>query len=48
MKHGPRGIKAAMDRLGFFGGDPQSPLKRPSAQGLVEIQQALAAVKEVA
>ena len=45
MKHGPGVIKAAMDSLGFFGGDPQSPLKRPSAQGLEEIKQALAAVK---
>ena len=46
MKHGPGGIKAAMDNLGFFGGDPLSPLKRPSPQGQEEIKQALAAVKE--
>jgi len=46
MKHGPGGIKAAMDSLGFFGGDPLSPLKRPSPQGQEEIKQALAAVKE--
>jgi dihydrodipicolinate synthase/N-acetylneuraminate lyase len=45
MKYGPGGIKAAMDSLGFFGGNPQSPLKPPSAQGMEEIRQALAAVK---
>jgi 4-hydroxy-2-oxoglutarate aldolase len=46
MKHGPGGIKAAMDSLGFFGGDPQSPLKPPSREGLEEIKQALAVVEE--
>ena len=46
MKHGPGGIKAAMDSLGFFGGDPQSPLKRPSPQGQEDIRKALTAVKE--
>lgn len=46
MKHGPGGIKAAMDALGYFGGSPLSPLKRPSDDGCREIRAALAAVEK--
>jgi len=46
MKYGPGGIKAAMDSLGSFGGDPLGPLKRPSPQGQEDIRKALTAVKE--
>ena len=46
MKHGPGGIKAAMDMLGYFGGDPMSPLKRPSQGGLDEIRRAVREVSK--
>jgi 4-hydroxy-2-oxoglutarate aldolase len=45
MKHGPGGIKAAMDMLGYFGGSPLSPLKRPSEDGCKEIRKVLATVE---
>lgn len=46
MKYGPGGIKAAMDILGYYGGSPLRPLKRPSAEGCEEIRKALAKVEE--
>lgn len=46
MKYGPGGIKAAMDMLGYFGGDPLSPLRRPPKAGLEEIKKILEEVKK--
>jgi len=41
MKYGAGGIKAAMDMLGYYGGQPLMPLKAPSQEGLDEIRAAL-------
>jgi len=41
MKSGPGGIKAAMDMLGFFGGEPMRPLKPPAPAACEDIQTAL-------
>jgi dihydrodipicolinate synthase/N-acetylneuraminate lyase len=41
MKFGPGGIKAAMDMLGFFGGEPMRPLKPPLPAACKDIQATL-------
>ena len=41
MKCGPGGIKAAMDMLGYFGGEPMRPLKPPVPEACKDIQAAL-------
>ena len=41
MKFGPGGIKAAMDMLGYFGGEPMRPLKPPVPAACKDIQAAL-------
>ncbi len=46
MKHGPGGIKAAMDMLGYFGRSPLSPLKSPSTEGLEKIIKSLFEAQE--
>ncbi|NNK95224.1 MAG: dihydrodipicolinate synthase family protein [Desulfobacterales bacterium] len=46
MKFGPIGIKAAMDMLGYFGGEPMRPLKPPVPAACKDIQAALETFKK--
>lgn len=41
MPHGPGGIKAAMEQLGYFGGSPMRPLSASSAAAIETIQKTL-------
>ncbi len=46
VRYGIGGLKAAMDRAGYFGGDPRLPLQRPAPEVENELQALLLAVKE--
>jgi len=47
-KYGPPGVKYAMDRRGYYGGPPRSPLQPLSAQAAAEVDALLAAALPVA
>ena len=40
-KYGVAGLKAAMDMLGYFGGDPRSPLNKMSKNELEDMKNIL-------
>ena len=44
--HGVPGLKAALDLLGYVGGEPRPPLSPTPTEGIDEIRQALEAVEE--
>jgi len=46
VRHGIGGLKAALDMLGFFGGEPRPPLPCPTAQARAEIAALLKDLKE--
>ena len=45
-KYGIGGLKMAMDLVGYFGGDPRSPLKRPGKEVEKELRRLLLRLKK--
>jgi len=45
VKYGIGGLKMAMDLVGYFGGNPRPPLKRPGPEVEVELKRLLASLK---
>jgi 4-hydroxy-2-oxoglutarate aldolase len=45
VKYGIGGLKMAMDLVGYFGGNPRPPLKRPGPEVEVELKRLLAPLK---
>jgi 4-hydroxy-2-oxoglutarate aldolase len=46
VKYGIGGLKVAMDVVGYFGGHPRPPLKRPDQEAEKELKQLIMHVKD--